>query len=292
MIKVYLASMCLLIVALGLFACSPATILNATISRKGYSVFYNIAYGPSPREKLDIYVPDELSSPYTTLIYFYGGSWQSGDKSSYRFVGQAFASKGFITVIVNYRLYPEVYFPAFINDGAKAVRWVHMNIQKYGGSPNYLFLVGHSAGAHIATLLATDEHYLLNQNGNASWIKGVIGIAGPYDFLPLTDPKIKALFSKSSDFMTQPINYVKRDLPPFLVVSGDEDKQVLPKNTINFSYRLQIFKVPVTKIIYPGLGHIGIILSLASGFRNKAPLLEDITHFINSINHHKQPKRE
>ncbi len=269
---------------LGLCACKPVDILNATITHKGYSVYYNIAYGINPQQKMDIYVPDRLVSPHTTLIYFYGGSWQFGDKSMYRFLGQAFASKGFITVVVNYRLYPEVYFPAFIEDSAKAVGWVHANIQKYGGNAQHVFLVGHSAGAHITALLMTDGQYLQAQGGTSSWIKGMIGIAGPYDFLPFTDPKVKALFSKVSDFKTQPINYVKSGLPPFLLVTGDNDKEVRPKNTINFANRLRHFKVPVTEIIYPKIGHIGIILSLASGFRYKAPLLEDITYFIKSVN--------
>lgn len=268
----------------GICSCKPVDILNLTISRKGYSVFYNIAYSTHPRQKLDIYVPDKLNSPSSTIVYFYGGSWQFGDKDMYRFLGQALASKGFITVIVNYRLYPEVYFPTFIEDGAKAIRWVHMNIPQYGGDSNHVFLAGHSAGAHIAALLITDKHYLEAQGGNQSWIKGMIGIAGPYDFLPFTDPKVKALFSKVSDEKTQPINYIEKGLPSFLLVTGDKDNDVFPQNTINFATKLHRFKVPVTEIIYPKIGHIGIILALASGFRYKAPLLDDISQFINAVN--------
>ena len=274
----------ILMTLFGLYHCKLVDVFNATITHKGYFVYYDIAYGGNPRQKLDIYVPDKLASPPTTLVYFYGGSWQFGDKSMYRFLGQAFASKGFITVVVNYRLYPEVHFPAFIDDGAKAVAWVHRNTQKYGGNSAHVFLVGHSAGAHIAALLMTDGHYLKAQGGDVSWIKGMIGIAGPYDFLPFTDPKIIALFSKVRAYNTQPINYVKSGLPPFLLVSGDKDKKVRPKNTINFANRLRSFKVSVTEIIYPGIGHIGIILSLASGFRYKTSLLEDITYFIASVN--------
>jgi acetyl esterase/lipase len=213
----------LLILLFGLYNYKLVDILNATITHKGYFVHYDIPYGDNSRQKLDIYVPDKLSSPPTTLIYFYGGSWQFGDKNMYRFVGQAFASKGFITVIVNYRLYPDVYFPAFVNDGAKAVAWVHRNIEKYRGNPARVFLTGHSAGAHIAALLMTDDDYLKAEGADISWIKGMIGIAGPYDFLPFTDPKIKALFSKARDSDTQPINYVKSGLPPFFLVTGDKD---------------------------------------------------------------------
>ncbi|MBA2710971.1 MAG: alpha/beta hydrolase [Tatlockia sp.] len=276
-----------LIAILGLCSFKPLDLLNKITSGKGYSVHYNIAYGANPRQTLDIYVPEKLIKPFTTIVYFYGGSWQFGDKNMYRFLGQAFASKGFITVIVNYRLYPEVYFPTFIEDGAKAVHWVHRHIQKYGGDSSHVFLAGHSAGAHIAALLMSDEHYLKAEGGNLSWLKGMIGIAGPYDFLPFTDPKVKTLFSKKSEAKTQPINFVKGGLPSFLLVTGDEDKIVSPKNTYNFAYRLRSFKVPVTEIIYPNIGHIGIILSLATGFRYKTSLLEDITHFIESVNNKK-----
>lgn len=282
--KILHVSLWALITMLGISSCKSVDLLNLIIPRKGYSVFYNIAYGTNPRQNLDIYVPDKLDASKSTIVFFYGGSWQFGNKNMYRFIGQAFASKGFITVIVNYRLYPEVYFPAFIEDGAKAVRWVHMNIQHYGGDSKQVFLAGHSAGAHIAALLVTDQHYLEAQGGNSSWVKGMIGIAGPYDFLPFTDPKVKALFSKVSDEKTQPINYVKKRLPAFLLVTGDKDKDVFPQNTLNFADKLYRFKVPVTKIVYPKIGHIGIILSLASGFRYKTPLLEDITHFIESLN--------
>lgn len=269
---------------LSLVGCKPVDLLNATVSRKGYTVHYDLAYGEDPRQKVDIYVPDTLSTPHTTLIYFYGGSWQFGDKNMYRFVGQALASKGYIAVIVNYRLYPQVYFPEFMHDGAKAVRWVHEHIQEYGGSPNNVFLVGHSAGAHIAVLLMTDSQYLTAEGAKRGWIKGTVGIAGPYDFLPFTDPKVKALFGKVDAYKTQPINFVGSGLPPFLLVTGAKDTQVYPKNTINLAHKLRYYKVPVTEIIYPKIGHIGIILSLAAGFRYKAPLLEDITRFVSLVN--------
>ncbi|MFI4919718.1 MAG: alpha/beta hydrolase [Legionellales bacterium] len=276
-----------LMTVLGVCSCKAVDVLNLTIPRKGYSVFYDIAYGTQSRQNLDVYVPDKLDASHSTIVFFYGGSWQFGNKNMYRFIGQAFASKGFISVIVNYRLYPEVYFPAFVEDGAKALKWVHKNIQNYGGDSNHVFLAGHSAGAHIAALLVTDKHYLQAQGGDSSWVKGMIGIAGPYDFLPFTDPKVKALFSKVSDEQTQPINYIERGLPPFLLVTGAMDTGVFPKNTINFANQLRHFKVPVMEIIYPKIGHIGIILSLAAGFRYKVPLLEDITHFIESVNNAK-----
>jgi acetyl esterase/lipase len=281
----------ILVSVLGLCACKPIDVLNLTIPRKGYSVFYDLPYGNLPQQNLDIYVPNKLSIPHSTLIYFYGGSWQYGDKNMYRFIGQSFASKGFIVVVVNYRLFPEVYFPAFMQDGAKAIRWVHNNINRYGGDKEHVFLAGHSAGAQIATLLITDNSYLKAEGGNSYWIKGIIGISGPYDFLPFTDPKVKMLFSKVDDAKTQPINFVTPGLPPFFLATGDNDTTVFPKNTINFANKLREAAVPVKEIIYPKLGHIGIILSLAPIFHYKSPLREDITEFINSVNEKYLPKK-
>lgn len=271
---------CGILALAALRSCKPIDLLNLIIPRKGYSVLYDIPYGDYSRQTLDIYLPDTPDSSHSTIVFFYGGSWQSGDKNQYRFVGQAFASQGFIVVIVNYRLYPEVYFPVFIKDGAKAIQWVHSNIQQYGGSNQHVFLAGHSAGAHIASLLATDESYLLAQGGNFSWIKGVIGIAGPYDFLPLTDSNLKTLFSQVPAEETQPIHFVKANLPVFLLVTGDHDQRVLPRNTVNFAKKLRLYHVQVSEIIYPDIGHISIILSLAAGFRYKTSLLKDITEFV------------
>ncbi len=281
--SVYLA----LIAAVALIAVTrfkAVDLLNLFIPRQGYTVFSDISYGPVPRQKLDVYVPKTLEAHHSAIVFFYGGSWQSGNKEMYQFVGQALASKGFVTIVVDYRLYPQIYFPEFINDGAKALVWAHKNGKHYGADPEHIFLAGHSAGAHIASLLATDKHYLQAQKADVSWIKGVIGIAGPYDFLPFTDPKIKALFSKVDDAETQPINFVTKNIPPFLLATGADDEKVLPKNTLNLVAKLQHFNIPVIKIIYPKIGHIGIILSLAAGFRYKTTLLEDITAFIEQVN--------
>lgn len=273
-----------LIALLALYKYSAPDLLNLIVPSKGYTVFPNLVYGKEPRQNLDIYVPDTIGHPATTIVFFYGGSWQTGNKEMYRFVGQAFASKGYITVIVNYRLYPEVYFPAFIQDGAQALTWVHDNIHNYQGNGDNLFLAGHSAGAYIAAMLSMNGEYLTAVHGKLTWIKGTIGIAGPYDFLPFTDAKIKAIFSHFPDKKTQPIHYVHGGLSPFLLITGDKDKQVLPKNTYELDYQLVKAGVRVEKIIYPDIGHVGIILTLAPGFRFRAPLLEDINNFIQQVN--------
>jgi acetyl esterase/lipase len=267
---------------LALCACSGLEALNFITPRSGYSVVKNIAYGNGPRQQLDVYVPAHPAPGHPVLVFFYGGSWQGGSKDDYRFAGQAFASKGFYTVIADYRVYPEVYFPAFMDDGAAAFVWAHEHIAEYGGNPENLFLSGHSAGGHIAILLALDAHYIKAAGGQSSWIKGGIGIAGPYDFLPFTDPKIKAVFSHVDVAQSQPINYVRPGLPPLLLLTGDADTQVLPRNAHNLTAKLEKDHDPVTKIVYPGVGHIGIILAIANNFHSKAPTLDDIARFVNA----------
>lgn len=266
-----------------LHGCSGATLLNAWVPHSGYLLHKNIAYGAHPREQLDIYVPDDLTPKAPVIVFFYGGSWKKGSKDDYRFVGQAFASKGYITVIADYRLYPEAYFPDFMEDAAKAVVWVHAHIENYGGDTHKLFLAGHSAGAYNAIMLTVNDSYLASAGGKQQWIKGAIGLAGPYDFLPFTDPDIISIFSKKPAKLTQPIHFVGPKLPPILLLTGDADTEVYPKNSINLAKKLGDYENEVKTHIYPDVAHIGIVLALADGFRSKAPALDDIDMFISNI---------
>lgn len=267
---------------LALCSCSSVDILNFTIPSSGYSVHKDIAYGSDPRQQLDIYVPDKPEASKSVIVFFYGGSWQMGTRDDYKFVGQAFASKGFITVIADYRLYPQVYFPAFLEDSANAFVWAHKHISEYGGNPDKLFLAGHSAGGYNAVMLTVNDSYIKGAGGDRSWVKGAIGIAGPYDFLPFSDPKIKEIFSKAKDPDTQPITFVGPNLPPMLLLQGTTDTEVGADNTINLAAKLRQFNDPVTERLYPDIGHIGIALALARGFRGKAPVLADVTAFIHA----------
>ncbi len=257
-----------------------ATLLNASIPREGYHVVRDVAYGEHARQRMDFYIPEGLKNPAPVIVFFYGGSWQYGTKDDYRFVGQAFAAKGFITAVVDYRLYPEVYFPAFIEDGAKAFVAIHTMIATHGGDANRMFVAGHSAGAFNAMMLAANTHYILSAGGKPSWIRGVIGIAGPYDFLPMTDPDIIAIFSKLPVEHTQPVNFVTAAMPPVFLATGTADDVVIPRNSERLAAKLKTVGQTATLHSYDSLGHIGIILSLAHRFRDKSPLLEDISAFI------------
>jgi acetyl esterase/lipase len=271
------------VIALGLLvsACSPAvSLLNQAVSRAGYRVEHDLAYGSDPRQRLDLYIPDHLQAKAPVILFFYGGSWSSGSKSLYLSLGEGFASKGIIVAIADYRLYPQVRYPAFLDDGAHAFAWVHAHVQAYGGDPARIFVAGHSAGAYIAVMLAADPAYLKKAGADAGWIRGVIGIAGPYNFLPLHDPDLIEIFGGADRRDTQPITYIDGKRPPMLLAAGTADTTVAPHNTTDLAARLASFGSPVEVKLYPDTGHLGILLSLAPGFRWKTTLRKDIIQFV------------
>jgi acetyl esterase/lipase len=258
-------------------ACSPISILNATISRSGYRIERDLAYGSDARQKLDLYIPDALKSPAPVLLFFYGGTWQSGKKDYYLALGQAFATRGILVAIADYRLYPQVKYPAFVEDGAMAFHYVRNSVTEYGGDPSRVFIAGHSAGAYIAVMLASDPRYLAEVNENLHSIRGVIGIAGPYDFLPLKDADLVAIFGGPNREETQPVNYIDGKRPPMLLVAGAADTTVLPRNTQRMAERLRAVGSDVKAEIYPGVGHVGILLSFLS---SKSTLRDDMVRFV------------
>lgn len=276
-----LRSFILLAGLLALGGCSAEDVLNATIPREGYHIYEGIAYGSDARQKLNIYVPDGAQHA-PVIVFYYGGSWKYGSRDDYRFLGQAFTSKGYIVAVVDYRLYPDIYFPTFLDDSAAAFTYVHDHIASYGGDARNLFIAGHSAGAYNAMMLSADEQYLKRAGGTRAWIRSTIAISGPYDFLPFTDPDIIAVFSKVPDAETQPINHIKGKMPPVFLATGDEDDTVSPRNSHHVKAKLESFGSPVEEHIYPGVGHIGILLSLARGFRDNTLLREDIARFIDT----------
>lgn len=267
--------------ALAAGACSPA-LLNITVPRSGYAVHRDLAYGPGPRQKLDIYVPEGLKGPVPVLLFFYGGNWQAGSKNDYLAFGEAFASEGFVVAVADYRLYPAVKFPAFVEDGARAFHFLEEQAGRYGGDPSRIFVSGHSAGAYNAVMLASDPHYLKDAGTDISHLRGAIGLAGPYDFLPLTDPALITMFGGDRQRDTQPIAFIDGKRPPMLLAAGMDDQTVLPRNTTNLAARLTSFGSPVEVKLYPGIGHIGLILSLARPFRARTSLRGDMTAFIRS----------
>ena len=265
-----------------LTACSPVGVLNLLVPKSGYQIVRDLAYGSDPRQRLDIYVPDKHGPNMPVMLFFYGGSWQDGSKSLYLALGQAFASQGVLVAVADYRLYPQVNFPIFLEDSARAFVYVRDHAGHYGGDPKRLFLVGHSAGAYNAVMLASDRRYLEQAGASLSDVCGVIGIAGPYNFLPLVDPALIALFGGADRPETQPISYIDGARPPMLFTAGAADTVVSPHNASDMAEKLKRFGNRAETITYPGVGHIGIILSLAPGFRFRTSLRADMLRFIQS----------
>jgi acetyl esterase/lipase len=266
--------------ALSLNACSPANLLNATISRQGITVTHDVAYGPNPREKLDIYRPDGATST-PVIVFFYGGSWNSGSKATYPFVAATLARKGYAVVVPDYRLYPEVRFPVFLQDCARSVAWTQAHLAQIGGDPSRVFLMGHSAGAYNAVMLGLDARLLADAGTSRDRLAGVIGLAGPYDFLPITGEDIKPIFATVGDGPeSQPIHYVDGHAPPMLLLAGADDTTVLPRNTTALAARITATGGAVQTAIYPGLAHIGLITAIAPIFQARAPVLQAVTAFV------------
>jgi acetyl esterase/lipase len=244
----------------------------------------SIAYGDDARQKLDIYLPKpNAAGNSAVLIFFHGGAWRDGEREGYGFLGRAFAARGFVTVIADYRKSPKVRFPAFVQDTAAAIAWVNANIAKHDGDADRIFVMGHSAGAHIAMMTALDPQWLAAKNLTPDVIKGVIGLAGPYDFLPLTTDSSKIALGQWPDLTeTQPITFARADAPPLLLLTGDKDTVVKPRNSKILSEKIQKLGGQQQLRIYPDVGHADIIMAVARPFRQKAPIVADVVTFINA----------
>ena len=224
--------------------------------------------------------PARDSAP--VVVFIYGGGWKDGDKSDYRFVGAALAARGYLTVIPDYRLYPAVRFPAFLQDNATAVAWTKANIARYGGDPDRIFLMGHSAGAYNVAMLTLDKQWLAAKAVDADHdIAGMIGLAGPYDFLPLHDPELETIFAPAGDLrLSQPITFARGSAPPMFLAAGTADQTVLPRNTERLAAAVRRNGGLVEDRLYPGVTHTRIIGAMAGTLSWLAPSMKDVTAFI------------
>lgn len=265
----------------GLTGCQPTFVLNQLTPRDGFVVQPDLAYGPDPRQTLDMYVPHARPINKAVVVFVHGGGWDSGDKAQYLFVGHAFASLGYITVIPNYRLYPQVQFPDFVNDVALAIASLDRLLPEASACAGRLdvILVGHSAGAHTAAMLATDQSYLARNRADVA-LSAFIGLAGPYD-LPLKDPVVIGKFDNLSyDLEANPLALAGEATPPTLLIHGDRDATVGLHHTQRLKVKLEQLGVPTTVQIYPDTNHTRVIGSLASSLRFLNPAFRDIERFL------------
>ena len=262
-------------------ACSPLKTFNTLVPKDpGVSlVAKDQAFRPGPRGALDIYAPRKAQpgARLPIIVFFYGGSWTSGDKDGYAFVGRALAARGFVVAIPDYRLVPEVRFPGFLEDGAAAVRWVRANASRFGGDPDRIVIAGHSAGAYNAAMLSLDPQWL---GADRAAVKGFAGLAGPYDFLPFDSPVTRAAFGQAPDPQaTQPVRLASPGDPPSLLLVAGDDTLVYPRNSARLAEALRAAGVPVEVRSYDGIGHVGILTALSRPLRGKATVLRDLADF-------------
>jgi acetyl esterase/lipase len=296
-------------------ACTSISFLIANVpaSFGPYQRTTDIAYGSEKRQRLDVYVPTSPNSPEgvraaasarstaaqasasggasasstaplrPVVIFWYGGSWQTGSKSSYRFVGAALAARGFIAVLPDYRLYPQVKFPTFIDDAARAVAWVQQHVERLGGDPRHIVLMGHSAGAHTAAFLALKPDFLVKAGAKPEWIAGLVGLAGPYAIAPNTRA-LRTIFGEpysAADY--QPVRFVTPHAPPAFLAHGLDDHIVSVRQTEALRDALRRNDVRVETALYPDCGHADMVAALSVPARHRAPVLDDAAKFIESV---------
>ena len=266
--------------AAGVAGCSPADLLNATVSDAGVAEITDIRYAVGDRHTLDVYRPRRTGGGLPMVVFIYGGGWNAGAKGTYGFVARPLAQRGIIVVVPDYRLYPEVTFPSFLEDNAKAVAWAFAHAVELGADPSRIVLVGHSAGAFNVAMLALDPHWLAAAGIDRSRLAGAVGLAGPYRFLPSHDPDVFPIFGSNNTPAHEPYAYADGRNPPMFLAAGTDDTTVMPRNTTELAARIRDKGGKVTSKLYPGIGHIGLITAFAPIFQNRAPVLEDVAAFI------------
>jgi acetyl esterase/lipase len=267
-----------LVLALG--ACSPRRAVEWVLLGNSFELTRELAYGPDPRQRLDVYRPRQGKPGMPVVVFLYGGRWQGGSRELYHLLGDAFAREGVMAVVPDYRLAPQVSFPGWVEDAARAVRWVHDSIGRFGGDPGRIFVVGHSAGAHTAMLLALDPRYLRAAGVPPGAVRGYAGLAGPVA-TTWTDPDVQALMGPRESWPgTYPLTYARGDAAPILLLHGGRDRTVNPTNTARLSAAIRARGGCASYRVYRGIDHIGIVIALSVPRFHLAPVMDDLLGFI------------
>lgn len=268
-----------------LLGCTKAgiTIANLPAKFSSHTIIKDQAYGEQDWQKLDIFVPEKITGSNAlslpVIVFFYGGRWTDGNKEMYAFVGQTLANQGYVTVLADYSKYPNVKFPTFIEDGAKAIAWTYQHIGEYGGNPQQLYVAGHSSGAHIGALITADESYLAAKNLKPNIITAFAGLAGPYDFVPQA-PDLKDMFGPPENYPNMVVsNFISGNEPPMLLMWGDKDEAVWRRNIDLLTDKIKDKQGKVKRIIYPNLDHLDIITGFTWFMPDKAPVIKDMNAF-------------
>ena len=254
---------------------------SATLTGR-YDRSTNHSYGPESRQKLDVYSPQDAKDR-PVVVFFYGGSWTAGSRGLYRFVGAALAERGVVTVLPDYRLYPQVKFPLFIDDGALAVAWVQKHAHEFGGDPHRIVLMGHSAGGHQAAFLAYDRQLLQKAGARPEWIAGLIGLSGPYALAPDTQILNTIFANPYTEADWQPVRFVTPQSPPTLLVHGAADDVVAIEHAEKLRDVLRANQVRVETRFYPDKNHSDTVAGFSIPARGRTPVLDQSVRFIESV---------
>lgn len=261
-------------------ACSPRRVAETLLTGDHFVRTADVRYGDRPRQRLDVYRPRTVRGAVPVVVFLYGGRWQEGSRDLYRLLGDAMTRRGWVVVVPDYRLAPDVSFPAWVEDGARAVRWAHHHAARLGGDPARIFVVGHSAGAHTAALLALDERHLREAGVPARAVRGVVALAGPVD-TAWTDPDVQALMGPRQGWpATYPATHVDGTEPPLLLLHGGGDRTVSPRNSRTLAGRIRARGGCAAAKEYAGLGHVEIVVALAAPWLRRAPVLADVAEFV------------
>jgi acetyl esterase/lipase len=271
-----------------LAGCSSTALLDQLVPADSYVSQPAAAYGPDPRQKLDIYLPLATAptgkSGYPLVVFFYGGSWSSGERANYRFVGEALASRGVATLVADYRLSPQVRYPAFLEDSAAAVKWAFDHAKELGADPRRIYVMGHSAGGYNAAMLALDQRWLAQVGQSPRQLAGWIGLAGPYDFLPIGIPEVKMAFDwPATPPDSQPMVHASAQAPRTLLIAAASDVLVSPqRNTLALDHRLRKAGVDVSTHVLDSVSHVTVLIALARPLNFLAPVAGLVTDFVNA----------
>lgn len=248
------------------------------------SLAESASFGGTPAQTLAVYRPSERAASAEALpviLFIHGGSWKTGDPDDYGFVARALVPEGFVVVLAGYRLHPGARFPAMVEDAASALAWTHANIARHGGDPRRIVLAGHSAGAYNAVMAALDPRWLADAKlADTSVIRGVVGLAGPYDFYPFDKKSTKDSFgSAPRPQLTQPVNFARAEAPAMLLMTGERDDTVKPRNTRALAAALEQAGARVETRYFPEMDHSDILLALASPWRRNRAVIDPIVTF-------------
>jgi acetyl esterase/lipase len=263
--------------------CSGLRLIDAVTPSAGYTLAAGLAYGPSQRHLLDIYAPlaGGAAGPPPVVLFLYGGSWRNGARAQYRFVGAWLARAGFVAAVADYRLFPEVRFPGFVEDCAAALAFLGRHAGQHGGDPGRLFLMGHSAGAHMAMLLAIEPAYLVGAGADPDRLAGVVGISGPYDHDFGTVRWLADVFPDDwSRRAARVADRARSGTPPVFLANGMADSLVPARNAVVMAERLRQKGNPVALRLYDGAGHGDILLGFVPALAGASTLGQDVAGFL------------